>query len=743
MPHIQAETAHDLFLAQGFVVAQDRLWQLELNRRVATGRLSELVGSRALATDRFLRRLGFARLADLELPLLDEEERAAIQAYADGVTAYLDQSRWRLPPEFLILGIKNRGLRPEPWTVRDSLAFAKYLAWMLSPNWDNEIVRARLIAELGFEATAALDPAGEALRAAGCPHEVDYGPVDWNFGLDTTDLSITPPAGQSNNWAIAGARTSSGAPLLANDAHLRPSQPGTWYEVHLRGGGYDVAGMNIPGFPGVVVGHNQRIAWGVTVAMADVQDLVVHRFDPGDPDRYQGPEGWRKVTRLVETIRVAGSRMPIEEVVRLTDDGPILNPIRTSGSSYQLTLRSAPLAPAHLARALLALNRAAGWADFQAALADWSAPALNFVYADTDGAIGTQLAGWIPRRRSGSGLLPVPGWLAEYRWDGLIPFADLPRSDHPADGICATANNRQTPPDYPFPISHEWTDDSRHERIHRQLTARPIITRGACQALQIDCHSQAGLDLLRALEGLEAEPGAEAEALALLRAWDGQVSRGSDGAAIYEVLRNRLFWQLGAHRVSAQLRDHYLGKGWHPVLNPVNTFPGRSGSLLRRWIAEARQRGEFDEVQRAAQVSLREAVAYLSARLGTDPSSWQWGRLHKITFCHALGDQPWLGRLWNVGPSATDGDSETVLQTAVDPWAPFAATGWAPSFRMVVDLGDFDRSVAVLPTGQSGHPLSRHYRDQHDLFLAGRYHLMPYSPRAVARATVARLELTP
>lgn len=744
VPHILAETPHDLFFAQGFVTAQDRFWQLELNRRVAAGRLSELVGARALTTDRFLRRLGLSAVAAEEEAGLDPEERAVLQAYADGVNAYPRVHRGRLPPEFLLVALANPTFRPEPWTVRDSIAFSKYLSWILSANWDNELIRARLVAALGVAATAAIDPAGEALRAAGPLPIEDYRRIDPDLGFGGAPPPIGAPAGQSNNWAVAGSRTSSGSPLLASDPHLRPSQPGVWYEIHLRGGGIHVAGASIPAIPGVVIGHNERIAWGVTVATADTQDLVMQRIDPADPFRYESPRGWQPVGRRVESIRVAGRRAPVEEVVRLTGQGPILNPVAPGSDGLALALRSTVLRPAHLMRSLLALNRAGDWDAFRAALADWAGPPLNFVYADVAGNVGYQLAAWVPRRGAGSnGLLPARGWAAEDAWEGLIPFDDLPRALNPADGLVATANNRVVPAEFDSLISHEWTAPFRHDRIREVLGARRSITRSACRELQLDSVSPAARDLIGRLDGLDLGPGEASDALARLRSWDGDLKQRSGEAALYEVFRHRLILRWLATPVPPDLRDEFLGRGLHPVLNPTNSFHVQLGARLADRVKAARAGGWAPADAAALRDCLHEALAYLRDRLGSDPADWEWGRLHQVTFPHALGDKPLLGRLFNVGPAPIDGDSETVIQTGIDHWEPFAATGWCPSYRLIVDLGNFDRTLAVLPTGQSGHPLGRHYRDQHELYLDGRYHPCPFSGEAVERAAVARLALVP
>ncbi|HEX2173116.1 MAG TPA: penicillin acylase family protein, partial [Dehalococcoidia bacterium] len=567
--------------------------------------------------------------------------------------------------------------------------------------------------------------------------------IDADFGFAGEIPPVGPPSGQSNNWAVAGSRTTSGAPLLANDAHLRPSQPVVFYEIHLRGSGYEVAGATIPGFPGVLIGHNARIAWGVTVAFADTQDLIMQRVDPATPFRYEDPTGPREMARRDESIRVAGRRAPVEETVRLTDQGPILTPIRPGDDHYPLALRSTVLRPAHQMRALLALNRAGTWDAFRAALADWASPTLNFVYADVDGNIGYQLAGWIPRRRAGSqNLLPAAGWSLEDAWEGLLPFDELPSELNPPGGICATANNQVTPPDDALAISHEWTAPFRHDRVREVLSGHPAVTRGVSRELQTDTVSGVARDLIGLLEGLDLGSGPEA-ALDRLRAWDGDLRRRSSAAALYAVFRHHLILHWLAAPVPAHLRDQYLGRGVHPVLNPVNTFHVQFGAQILDRLRAARAAGWPAAAVETIRRSLGDTIAYLAERQGGDPDGWEWGRLHTVTFSHTLGDKPILRRLFNVGPSPIDGDSETVLQTGIDHWAPFAASGWSPSYRLIVDLGNFDRTLAVLPTGQSGHPFSRHYRDQHDLFLSGRYHPCPFSLEAVEKAAVARLDLVP
>jgi len=724
VPHLFARNAHDLFFAQGFVHAQDRLWQMEFNRRVASGRLSEIFGEVTLETDRFLRTVGLRRAAEAEWAVQDADARAATEAYAAGVNAFLALSRGRLPAEFTLLRFA-----PEPWTPVDSVAYGKLMAWVLSGNWASELLRAHLVSRFGPEGARVLMPAYPAEHPVVVPRAADYTPFRAPAVLAALDLA--PPQGGvgSNNWAVAGARTTTGAPLLANDPHLDAAMPSIWYEMHLSGGGVDVAGSTFPGTPGVIIGHNEHIAWGVTNAGPDVQDLYMERFDPADPTRYLFRGRWERARVVRERIVVKGRRDPVLLPVRITRHGPILNDV-VKGLPGFLALRWTALDPGTILSSVAKLDRARNWQEFREALRDWTVPAQNFVYADRDGHIGYQLPGRIPIRARGDGLLPVPGWTGEYEWVGEIPFDQLPSALDPPRGYVVTANNQIVPDAYRYLIAREWDPGYRARRIETMLTATPAVGPEDFARIQLDVTSLPGRAMVRALAGARVGEGPGASLLAELLAWDGVLGPDSRGGAIYEVFRVTLPALVFKDVLGPDVFEKYMERSdaWTLALLQLLRQPASPW-----WGPEGR-----DAVVARA---LAETDAVLRRRLGGDRSRWTWGRLHLMRFDHPLGRVPGLGAIFNATAPPTGGDVFTVNNGGFNPQT-FRQEVVA-SYRQIIDLADLDRSMAIHTTGQSGLPFHRHYRDFVRMWASGAYHPMPFSPAAVRAAAEATLVLAP
>ncbi len=715
VPHVYARNEHDLFFAQGYVHAQDRLWQMEVNRRTASGRLSELFGDRTLAADRFLRTLGLRHAAELEWGLLSEEARAALRAYAAGVNAFLQQHRHRLPLEFLLLKVT-----PEPWDGLDSLSFGKLMAYELGGNWQTELLRAELLRRLGPEAVAKL-----------LPGELPDSPVIVPEAGTRQGRAPSGGAGAvvgSNNWVLSGRLTDTGKPYLANDPHLRVGFPSIWYTMHLEGGRYRVVGFTFPGVPGVVVGHNGSIAWGVTNANPDVQDLYVERLHPQDPSRYQFRGRWLPVRVRVEEIRVRG-RPPERWVVRSTHHGPLLSGA-VQGLREVVALRWTALLPTTVAEGLLQLNRAHSWQEFRAALRAFQVPAQNFVYADRHGNIGYQLSGRIPVRQKGDGTQPVPGWTGEYEWVGWVPYEALPSVFNPPRGWIATANNRVVPPGYPYLLGTEWSEGLRARRIVQVLTSRPRHTMEDLKRLQFDHVSLAARRMVPVLARVDVPEEAVRAVQEDLRRWDGALSVDSRAAAVYGAFLVRLGDHLFRKRVGDHLWERYARR------------PFAMAAVLHLWDRPSDPWWGPGGRDRAVADILRQAVRDLETRLGRDRSRWRWGALHRVYFAHTLSAVPVLGRWLSVGPVATPGDGWTVNQAAYSLLQPFDQTV-AASMRMVVDLADPDRSVGVHTTGQSGLPGHPHRADLTPLWASGRYHPLLWSRQAVDRHAQARLVLQP
>lgn len=728
VPHLYAATCPDLYYALGFVHAQDRLWQMDLQRRLARGLLSEIFGETTLLFDRYVRRLGLARVAEAEARDATPEERAVLDAYAAGVNGFLRTYPGRLPVEFRILRY-----RPRPWEPVDTLAWAKAISWLLSANWDNEWFRFRLVQRLGPEGAAALDPGyAEGHPVTTAPGEPYAGTADGllaGLRLIQQELGLVA-GGASNAWAVAPERSATGGALLASDPHLQPQLPSIWYQAHLCAEDQDVVGATMPGLPAVLIGHNQRVAWGITASMVDTQDLFIEQIDPDNPDVYRTPAGWARFARRIEEISVRGRAEPVVEEVRETRHGPILTPL-LFGETRPLALASTLLRPRHTTRGAVALNRARNWEEFRAALSDWDLP-MNFVYADRDGNIGYQLSGAVPKRRDDGGVVPVPGWDGAHDWTGIVPFDEMPRVYNPPSGFVVSANNCLVDDAYPHNLSRDWVDGYRAMRIENVLQSKERVTIDDCAALQLDFTSEAARQLVELLADVEPTDPLDVRALAHLCRWDCRLTADSVPAAIYSLLRARLLRNLFAARLGPLL-NLYIGSG--PAEGIAGSaYPARASSMLVRALRQADPAmlegtgfASWAELKRA---SLAQAVLDLRARLGDDPDDWRWGRLHAVTFGHVFGRVKPLAPIFSRGPYPVGGDGDTPHQAA-NGSGDFSVCDFVPSYRQIVDLADLSRSLWVIPGGQSGLVGHPHYADQLPLWRAGRYQPMLYNREAV------------
>ncbi|HEV2852266.1 MAG TPA: penicillin acylase family protein [Thermoanaerobaculia bacterium] len=746
VPHIYARNVHDLFFAQGYVHAQDRLWQMEFNRTVGAGRLSALFGEGALEIDKVMYVLGMRRAAEKDWRTLSPGTRAILTAYADGVNAYLSTHRGRLPIEFTVLGVE-----PRPWTPVDSLTWGKLMSLNLSLNHPFEILRSHLIAKLG-------EPAARRLMSpypASAPVIVPPGvrtdkapavPAGPRVGLAALPslgrISGTGPAWGSNGWVVAGSRTASGRPLLANDTHLGLQMPSVWYQVGLHGGGYDVAGFSFPGMPMVVIGHNRRIAWGITNLCADVQDLYIEKLDnPAHPRRYQYQNAWRELTVRREQIEVKGKPKVAYEVWE-THHGPIVNGVITElKGSPPMALRWPALGGTRLVDALAALNRAQDWTSFHRALADWETPSVNFVYADVDGHIGYQSTARVPIRAPGhQGMVPVPGWDGRFEWQGFIPYEEMPSLLDPPLGFIVTANNKVVGDDYPHFIAYDMADPYRAQRITALLSAGRRFTRESLRAIQAETYGLPAAALRPYLLAVPPAGEREKKALEEVRRWDLRYEPGSAGASVFEAWYWHLLGDVLGDELGEDVLKEYRTVGLSQVPSIVGLMARANDPLFddRRTPAAERR----DDIVRR---SLTHAVAWLSQRYGNDPADWTYGRVHSVTFVHSplgqSGIAP-LERLFNSATFPARGTAFTVDAAMADVNKPFAVV-FGTSQRMIVDFADLEASTWVNSTGQNAQLWHRHREDQIPKWQEVESYPMHFGEAAVRAHAEARLTLAP
>jgi penicillin amidase len=801
VPQIYADNAQDLFRAQGFVAAQDRFFQMDVRRHITAGRLSEMVGKSAIQTDRVIRTLGWRKVAEAELPTLAPSTRQYLQAYADGVNAYISKagSLDNMAVEYSVLGQKFPGYRVEPWTPADSLSWLKAMAWDLRGDYDNELTRARLSATLSPARLGQIFPTYPIAS-----HPPILSAQDWRPASASTSPTLTPAAAStsnasaptaaadkstaavygevatvldqlpvmvgrgdgvgSNSFVVGPARSSTGMPLLANDPHLAVSIPGVWYQSGLHCTivsatcPFDVAGFSFAGMPGIVIGHNQSIAWGFTNLGPDVSDFYLEQVRG---QSYRRGDNYLPLTEHTETIKVAGGP-DVPVTVRATLHGPLLSDVipavaqagttspvqgKETTTNYDVSLAWTGLLPGHTADAIFEMNTAQNFTQFRAAARNFAVPSQNLLYADTAGNIGYQAPGQVPIRASSTkgappGYWPAPGWDPQYDWKGFVPFSQMPTSYNPPEGYIVAANQPVTASKTPF-LTSEWDYGYRSARIQDLITATPKVTPTRMSQIQGDTYNTFAPVLVKSLlaVNLGSDPFAE-DAKELLRTWDDTQPIGNSPTSAAAAFFNAVWSNILRLTFDSELGDMKAdgGSRWMQAVTVLLTKPHDSwwDNKLTPGVIESR-----DEILREAMVSAR---LDLTTKLGKTPVTWQWGRLHQLTLTsQILGDDSVpapVAAIFNRGPWQMPGGSAIVDANGWD-----ASKGYevnmAPSMRMVVDLGDLDASTWVNQTGNSGHPYDAHYVDQTDAWAKNQTYPWPSSAQAIRAAGGDQLILSP
>jgi penicillin amidase len=848
VPQLYAATGEDLFRAQGYLHAQDRFWEMDFRRHVTAGRLAELFGESQVETDSYIRTMGWRRVAEQEYKILSADTRRWLEAYADGVNAWLaSHSGRRASLEYAVLKMQNRGYRIEKWSPVDSVAWLKAMAWDLRSNMGDEIARAQLLAEglprdlieqlyppypeqrhapivttggirkgafdaaaptsevvadarrapgggggvppaagstagvtaegaaaQGVMAEGAAAPgvttegaAVQGVAAAGIPAARALRAV--RQGLERLPALLGPNGSGlgSNSWVVAGSRTESGKPLLANDPHLGPSMPSIWSQMGLHCSTvspecpFDVSGYTFSGLPGVVIGHNDRMAWGFTNLGPDVVDLYLEKIDG---DRYEVDGKQRELTVREEKIKVAGGKT-VTIKVRSTGHGPLLSdrdddlrdigkkaPVAADGGQvndaqaaspeYAVALRWTALDPGRTADAIFGLNTASDWKSFRDAVRLFAVPAQNIIYADVEGNIGYQAPGDVPIRQTGDGRWPVPGWESKYDWKGLVPFDALPNVFNPPNGYIATANQEVVRGDYPYLITADWDYGYRSQRITDLIAEhRGKFDVEAISRMQFDSRNGNAAQVVPYLLARDVGAGnGKSELKAahdLLRGWNYTQPAESAPAAFFNST-----WRHLLKRTFDELPDDQQpdgGSRWFEVVRELLDDPGSEWWDDRDTTSKEERR---DEILDAA---MADAVDELTDRLGADPKEWRWGDLHTLelrneTFGSSdIAPMEWL---FNRGPYAASGGDSIVNATGWNAPDGYDVV-WVPSMRMVVDLDNLDKSRWVNLTGASGHAFDRYYADQAELWRTGETTPMRWERETIAREAEHRLTLTP
>jgi penicillin amidase len=756
IPYIEASNEDDLYFAQGYVTASDRLWEMDILRRTARGELAEIFGRVALDEDKRHRIYGFARLSEEAASRVSTEVRAPLEAYTRGVNAFIaSRDAKSLPVEFQILRYA-----PRAWTPADSLVVGKIFAETLSTTWDTDIMRAAL-SDLPEDKrafllpeTSPLDvlvvgsdkrggtkrraavaaslpgfPSGEAERAALLRTLSEVQEIAAR-SLERVGLYIEDRAA-SNNWVVAGSRTASGKPLLANDPHLPPTAPSIWYMTHLSAPGLRVAGVTAPGAPGIILGHNERIAWGATNLGPDVQDVYLEKFDKENPRRYMTPQGWREAELRREEIKVRRSAVDtstdsVPFDVTVTRHGPII--FEKDAARY--ALRWTSLDPETIEfEAFYRLNRARNWNEFRAALKSYEGPTQNFIYADTDGHIGYYGAGKIPIRRSGDGSLPYDGAKDDGEWTSYIPFEGLPHVYDPPSGMIVTANSRVAGLDYPYHLTHEWFAPVRSRRIYELLNARQKLTADDFRAIQSDVTSISAQifarEVVKAARESVATTNDEAwqRTLQMLEGWDGRINADSRVALLASEMRTAFRQKILVAAIGPERAKDY---SW----SNAATFIDRTiTERPRQWLPP-----EFKNYAELLRACDKEARESLTKRYGADESKWTWGAEAKSRFPHPLAAVPIIGQQFLIAPFPQNGSGSSF---------PTVNVGASVSMRLIADPSNWDRTQQGIALGESGNPSSPHWKDQLADWQAVTPRVFPFTQAAVVASAKETIVLAP
>ncbi len=743
VPHVYANNERDLYMATGWCMAQDRLWQMDLLRRVTTGRLSEIFGADLVEADTLFRSLRIQEKSEEILRKSDPSVTAALEAFATGVNRFIDTHSGDLPPEFFVLGYS-----PEHWQPVHSVNLVGYMGWDLTMPWEIEPVMNDIRQRVGEDLYRELLPdisltTSRIYASADVRRAVDGVRIAFSNVADRVGRLGAGVFNASNNWAVSGSRSASGKPLLANDMHLGLRVPGIWYQIHQNvEGGLNVTGVAVPGEPFVVSGHNGDIAWGMTNVMIDDMDFFLERTDPDNPRRYEYRGQWRDMDVRREKIGIKGGKSVTREIA-YTVHGPVVSGFKKIGDRT-ITMHWIGNYFSNEVQSVCRLNHAKNFNDFKEALRTFRALSQNVAYADREGNVGMLCAAGIPIRKKGNGVEIAPGWTDEYEWSGFVPFEQQPFMYNPSSGIVLSANNKTVSDAYPHYISLWYYPPYRYDRIKDFLESGSAHGPESFMKLQTDQLSPLAVRMkdriVRVMSDRKDLDGTCGEALQMLAAWDCVMGPANPEAALFDAWYVAFMKNTFGDEMGDKLYGQFLSQPEVPAYAVDQLF--RKGES--KWFDDVTTPDRRESMEDIIDRSFRVAVEWLDEKQGSKPRKWCWGEAHRLTLEHPLGGVAVLGRLLNLnlGPYQVGGSYHTVCPYSYPFNKPFDANDGA-SQRHVYDLSDWDNSWSLIPAGNSGVPGSPHYADQAELYVKGRYHRDYFSDHAVKKHAAYITRMSP
>jgi penicillin amidase len=742
IPHIYAKTGNDLYMAVGYLLAQDRLWQMDLIRRVTLGRISEIFGENFVETDLLLRALRFSDKSERILKELDEKNLAIIKAFCEGVNQYIKSNLKNMPVEFTILGYK-----PDPWEPLHTLNLLGYMAWDLKAGWD-ELVLDDIRKTVDSERYSELLPDYSTYKSVVYPgydslmsvSDIESGMYVLTRQLEEIGADIFDA---SNNWAVSEEKSSTGKPILANDMHLGLNIPGIWYQMHqVIENKLNVTGLVLPGAPFVICGHNEHIAWGMTNTYVDNVDFYLEIINPEDSNKYEFNGDWKDMVIKKEIIKTKEGK-EIEKEIKFTHHGPVISKFKKI-KDKAVTMRWVGDEPSNEFLSVYLLNRASDWKEFREALKTFKNVSQNIVYADVHGNIGMYCAAGVPVRKRTEIYPLLPGWIDDYEWKGMVAFNKLPYSKNPVDGFVASANNKTVGEDYAYHIGTWYALPYRMDRIKEVLSGKEVLLEEDFIKLQLDQKSKLAEKylplILNAIDSNKLQLKLEKEGFGILKKWDGSYNKENIAASIFETCYEKLIENIFSDELGDELYNRLL-KAFKVVRITLDKIVEREGS---KWLDNISTENYTESLNDIIEESYKNAISYLQQEYGDDIQLWKWGNIHQFTLRHPLSTVKILDKIFklNRGPFKVGGSFHTVSPFNY-PFGKPSEVNSGASNRNIYTLYNWDSSLTVIPTGNSGIPSSRHYCDQTELYISGKYHRDYFSGEQVKKNTQYKMTFKP